>query len=635
MNKRVEKLIIEKQWGCSKQQRKNIAQARHSGKSGDLYAGVPKELEANLKFRQKLVEECYADPLVGEAVKQYCRDDILFFINAFCWVYEPRSRDVIPFITWDFQDGTIIDILNNLGEKDVLLEKSRDMGASWMVLTIFFWQWCFHPYSAMGLVSRTEDAVDKSDDPDTLMWKLDFHFKNLPSFLQPNLQKNDRSSLKFKQPENESTIVGYSATGDVARGGRKLAFMMDELAAFKADDGYAAYASTQHVTDSRIMLSTPQGAAGIFYEVANAESPDIEVITLPWFLHPYKSRGLYRSKRNVHGRYELEVLDKEEEYEYILDGKIRSPWYDKECRRSPVQRLIAQELDIDYSGSGSQFYDSESLKHGEDTCMEPFHTGDLDFVPEVMEPEWLSVPNGRLKIWAPLVNGVPPQDRRYVIGCDIASGKGGPGSTNHAAVVIDITTGFKVAEFACNDISVVDYARYVRALGRFFKGLYEEAYLIWEDNGPGGAFGSHVIEFGYAHYFMRTNESNIKKKKTFTPGWWSTPQTKLMLLSNHAKALASGDYTERSTLCINECKDYVYSGQKVVHQKSLHSEDPAHGGDNHGDRVIATAVAWRGVMDRPAIKLKKTPTSDLAPPPYSFAARRKKHLKRKEQELSW
>ena len=102
------------------------------------------------------------------------------------------------------------------------------------------------------------------------------------------MQKNDRSSLKLKQPQNESTIVGYSATGDVARGGRKLAFMMDELAAFKADDGYAAYASTQHVTDCRIMLSTPQGAGGIFYEVANADSPDIEVITLPWFLHPHK-----------------------------------------------------------------------------------------------------------------------------------------------------------------------------------------------------------------------------------------------------------------------------------------------------------------------------------------------------------
>jgi hypothetical protein len=595
---------------------------------------VPKELKANLLYRQKVLEECYVNPEVGEAIKQFCKDDILFFINTFCWVYEPRSRDVIPFITWEFQDECIMQIMGHLGKKDVLLEKSRDMGASWMVLTIFFWQWCFHPYSAMGLVSRTEDAVDKSDDPDTLMWKLDFHLKNLPSFLRPEMQKNDRSSLKLKQPQNESTIVGYSATGDVARGGRKLAFMMDELAAFKADDGYAAYASTQHVTDSRIMLSTPQGASGIFYEVANADSPDIEVITLPWFLHPYKSVGLYRSHR-VGTIMEKEVLDVEQDYDYILDGKIRSPWYDRECRRSPVQRLIAQELDIDYSGSGSQFYDPESLVKGEDTCMEPFHVGDLDFSQEAMQPEWVDVPGGRLKVWTPLANGVPPQDRRYVIGCDIASGKGGPKSTNHAAAVIDVTTGFKVAEFACNDISVLDYARYVRALGRFFKGLHEEAYLVWEDNGPGGAFGSHIIEFGYSHYFMRTNETSIKKKKTFTPGWWSNTQTKLILLSNHAKALASGHYTERSLLCINECKDYVYSNQKVVHQKSMFSEDPAHGGDNHGDRVIATAVAWRGVTDRPAVKLTQTPASELSPPDYSFASRRKRHDKQIDQEQSW
>ena len=259
---------------------------------------MPKELESNLRYRQELIEAAYTDPAVGEALRQFCKDDILFFINTFCWVYEPRSRDVVPFITWEFQDDCILQLIEHLGKKDVLIEKSRDMGASWMVLTVFFWQWCFQPYSAMGLVSRTEDAVDKSDDPDTLMWKLDFHLKNLPTFLRPEMQKNDRSSLKLKQPENESTIVGYSATGDVARGGRKLAFMMDELAAFKADDGYAAYASTQHVTDCRIMLSTPQGAGGIFYEVANADSPDIEVITLPWFLHPHKSEGLYRSHRN-------------------------------------------------------------------------------------------------------------------------------------------------------------------------------------------------------------------------------------------------------------------------------------------------------------------------------------------------
>ena len=194
MNKRVEKLITEKQWGCSKKRLKKIWKSKITGKYGKLYAAVPKDLKANLLFRQRILEESYADPEVGEAIKEFCRDDILFFINTFCWVYEPRSRSVIPFLTWEFQDETITRIVELLGNKDVILEKSRDMGASWMVLTIFFWQWCFHPYSAMGLVSRTEDAVDKSDDPDTLMWKLDFHLRNLPSFLKPELNKNDRSS---------------------------------------------------------------------------------------------------------------------------------------------------------------------------------------------------------------------------------------------------------------------------------------------------------------------------------------------------------------------------------------------------------------------------------------------------------
>ena len=84
MNKRVEKLITQQQWGCSKERLKNISQAKDSGMYGSLYAGVPKELESNLLYRQKIIEECYANPGVGEAIRQFCQDDILFFINAFC-----------------------------------------------------------------------------------------------------------------------------------------------------------------------------------------------------------------------------------------------------------------------------------------------------------------------------------------------------------------------------------------------------------------------------------------------------------------------------------------------------------------------------------------------------------------------
>ena len=72
MNKRVEKLITQKQWGCSKQRLKNISQAKNSGMYGELYAGVPKELESNLKYRQELIEAAYVDPAVGEALRQFC-----------------------------------------------------------------------------------------------------------------------------------------------------------------------------------------------------------------------------------------------------------------------------------------------------------------------------------------------------------------------------------------------------------------------------------------------------------------------------------------------------------------------------------------------------------------------------------
>jgi len=49
-------------------------------------------------------------------------------------------------------------------------------------------------------------------------------------------------------------------------------------------------------------------------------------------------------------------------------------------------------------------------------------------------------------------------------------------------------------------------------------------------------------------------------------------------------------------MALAECLSYIYTqGGSVVHSGSLNKEDPSGANANHGDRVIADALSWRGV----------------------------------------
>ena len=67
-----------------------------------------------------------------------------------------------------------------------------------------------------------------------------------------------------------------------------------------------------------------------------------------------------------------------------------------------------------------------------------------------------------------------------------------------------------------------------------------------------------------------------------------------------AGAIQSKEYIIRSDKLLDECRQYVYKDGKVVHSRSVKTQDDSSKGQAHGDRVIAAALAWHGAVDRPA-----------------------------------
>jgi len=591
------------------------------------YKGIPKDKVGNLQWRRKVMESTHRDKRLQQAFREKCKSDALYWFNGFCWLIEPRPGEgelghgKIPFITRPIQDRVVKEMVEHWGKRDVGVEKARAEGVTWLVLLLILHDFLFgdaSDFPLYGLVSRNEDAVDNSDDPDALLPKLDWELKQQPTWLLP---PNPRQTLyrsvskhTLTNKANGANITGYAATEDVGRGGRKKVWFMDELASFPMGKDYAALASTQHTTKCRVFVSTPAGSTNAYYDQMHDPSSNMVKIVMDWRDNPFRNRGLYVVRRGRPKAVNTDVFGvmpkeyqkdfakirvKLERKGYKVEGTTRSPWFDQECLRpGATPQKIAQELERDYQGSEYQVYGHEFHDVGSESILAPKAEGVFDYHPETLEPDFDSVAGGPLKLWCHLHGDRPPTfNCSYVVACDIASGLAGSFSSNSVAAVIDRVTREQVAVYVTNTVDPDDFADLSIALCKWFN----NALLIWECNGDNGSrFTQQVLQRRYHNLYMREVKFKRFKKQTREPGWFSDRQTKAAALGALSKAIKQRYLKVREALFFQEAKEYIYDQTgKIVHSKSRAraTEDNSAVGEAHGDRVIAMAVGWWAIKD--------------------------------------
>ena len=92
-----------------------------------------------------------------------------------------------------------------------------------------------------------------------------------------------------------------------------------------------------------------------------------------------------------------------------------------------------------------------------------------------------------------------------------------------------------------------------------------------------------------------------------------------------SSAVQSREYVIRSDALLEECRQYIYKDGKVVHSRSIKTRDDSAKGQSHGDRVIAAAIAWHAVKDRPPSAVPEVEEFRKEIPPGSMAWRYKEH----------
>src|SRR5574343_158749 len=109
----------------------------------------PKNHRENLALRKEMLLKAREDLVYREKCRALFFKDPLYAFNLFYWTFDVRKKPNhhIPFCTYEFQDEIILDLVDAIKTataklpKDRLIEKSRDMGVSWICILVFEYLW--------------------------------------------------------------------------------------------------------------------------------------------------------------------------------------------------------------------------------------------------------------------------------------------------------------------------------------------------------------------------------------------------------------------------------------------------------------------------------------------------------------
>jgi hypothetical protein len=175
-----------------------------------------------------------------------------------------------------------------------------------------------------------------------------------------------------------------------------------------------------------------------------------------------------------------------------------------------------------------------------------------------------------------------------------------------------------VLEYASNVVRPDAFADIAVAIARWF----HDAYLAWEDMGPGIGFKAQIIKQGYYNCYYREVQFGYGNKKVKKLGYINRGDARTALFLEQHNAVCVGDLVVRSKPLCDESPQYVVEKGKIEYVGHKNATDDAFG-EAHGDRVIAMGVAYQALKDRPLPRKVKAEAVDVnSPPPEGCMARR-------------
>lgn len=279
-------------------------------------------------WRLKTLVQLRADSAMLASARAYYSTRPIEFICHWMDTYNPRKQHEkwMPFVLFEKQRD-FIQFLEDLrrDNENGLVEKCRDIGATWLGCAYTVWCFCFLEGDATGWGSRKEELVDKLGDPDSIFEKIRLLLRRLPDVFKPTDMK--QSFMKLLNNEIGSRVTG-EAGDNIGRGGRNSRVFVDEAAHIERAE--LIEASLGDNTNVRIDISSVNGLGNVFHRRREAgvvwqpgvpiEPGMTRVFIFDWRDHPEKTQE----------------------------------WYDQRkarAEREGMQHIFAQEVDRNYSAA--------------------------------------------------------------------------------------------------------------------------------------------------------------------------------------------------------------------------------------------------------------------------------------------
>jgi hypothetical protein len=365
------------------------------------------------------------------------------------------------------------------------------------------------------------------------------------------------SKKEIKLP-NGSRVKAVATSKDALRGFTPTFLIMDEAAYIDNGNEVFGAALTALGTGGRAtLISTPNGMDPLYYKTydqARTKKNNFNIIEMKWYEDLRYNKDLRWSKGDD---VDKEIYFTFESYQNkISDGwKPTSSWYEEMCMgMNNDTRMIAQELDVSFIGSGGNVISEEYIEfHEKNNVMEPKITMGLE---------------NEIWIWEE-----PQEGHQYIMGVDVSRGDGEDSST---IVIVDFTTMEQVMEYQ-GKIQPDLLAQIVEEYGE----LYEAYTVVDVTGGMGVSTVLKLLEFNYKrlHYddatgkilSVRQRELNTHLKKDKIPGFHAT-NVRVPMLSNLEYKIRTNAIKIRSSRLTSEMKTFVYKNGRPDHMDGYHDD---------------------------------------------------------------
>lgn len=269
----------------------------------------PYDFDAENERRALVQTIINSTPDPRSTAKAHYGNSCITFINDCAITYDPRNPAVnlparMPLIPFEKQTELVAFVMSLLNDQECgLIEKSRDMGATWMCCAISVWLWLYVDGSSVGWGSRKKQYVDEIGDPDSIFEKIRMIIRAVPWYCLPEGLKDIEHlhSMKCINPANGSTITGEIGRS-IGRGGRKSIYFKDESAHYLGAEEIES--SLGDNTNVQVDISSVNGPYTIFQKKRDKKS--VRVLVMDWKHHPGKSQAWYDKRKK---KAELEGLE--------------------------------------------------------------------------------------------------------------------------------------------------------------------------------------------------------------------------------------------------------------------------------------------------------------------------------------